>query len=240
MPRSFFDQVLVPPARRRSGPWVTAGSVLLHALALVALFVWPLLAAFEMPDVHTPLPPMVIASIAPPPPEVPVTPPAPVPSVNPDAAPVVAPDEIRPEVPRPEASSLPPIPGGLPTGAAGARFTGLLNDRSAGTGLSAPPPPPEPPAPRRVGGIIDAPVRTYYRPPVYPPIAQSARVEGLVVLEATIDATGLVTEVKVLRSVPLLDNAAIDAVRQWRYTPTRLNGQPIPVIMTVTVTFSLK
>ncbi len=91
-----------------------------------------------------------------------------------------------------------------------------------------------------MGGIIDAPERVSYREPVYPPIAQSARVEGTVILEATIDAAGLVRNVTVLRSVPLLDQAALDAVRQWRYRPTRLNGEAIPIIMTVTVTFSLR
>jgi len=66
------------------------------------------------------------------------------------------------------------------------------------------------------------------------------RVEGTVILEAIIDATGVVQNVTVLRSVPMLDRAAIEAVQQWRYTPTRLNGQAVPVIMTVTVTFSLR
>lgn len=60
------------------------------------------------------------------------------------------------------------------------------------------------------------------------------------ILEATIGPTGAVTDVIVLRSVPLLDEAAVDAVRQWQYTPTLLNGVPVPVIMTVTVNFSLR
>ena len=75
--------------------------------------------------------------------------------------------------------------------------------------------------------------------PVYPPIAQAARVQGMVIIEATIGADGQVENARVLRSVPLLDQAALDAVRQWQYTPTMLNGVPVPVIMTVTVTFTL-
>ncbi len=71
-------------------------------------------------------------------------------------------------------------------------------------------------------------------------MAQSARVQGIVILEAVIGPTGRVTEVKVLRSVPLLDEAAITAVKQWVYTPTLLNGVPVPVIMTVTVNFTLQ
>ena len=77
-------------------------------------------------------------------------------------------------------------------------------------------------------------------PPVYPPIAIQAKRYGTVVLEAVIDETGTVRDVTVLRSVPLLDRAAIDAVRQWRYSPTKLNGVPVTIIMTVTVTFTLK
>ena len=76
--------------------------------------------------------------------------------------------------------------------------------------------------------------------PVYPSIAQSARVQGVVIIEATIGPDGRVTDTKVLRSIPLLDQAAVDAVKQWTYTPTLLNGVPVPVIMTVTVNFTLK
>ena len=75
--------------------------------------------------------------------------------------------------------------------------------------------------------------------PVYPTLAQAARKEGVVILEAVIDARGNVTTVKVLRSIQLLDQAAVDAVRQWRFTPTLLNGEPVPIVMTVTVDFKL-
>ncbi len=77
--------------------------------------------------------------------------------------------------------------------------------------------------------------------PTYPANgSHSARVEGVVILEAVIDAEGRVESVRVLRSIPLLDQAAMDAVRQWRFTPTRLNGAPVPIVMTVTVNFTLK
>jgi protein TonB len=76
--------------------------------------------------------------------------------------------------------------------------------------------------------------------PVYPDVAMRARISGMVILEAVIDAEGRVANVKVLRSVPLLDQAAIDAVRQWEFTPTRLNGVAVPVVMTVTVNFTLR
>jgi TonB family protein len=100
---------------------------------------------------------------------------------------------------------------------------------------------PQVPAPTaiRVGGGIREPRRIDYVPPVYPEPARAAGVQGLVILEATIDTDGSVTGIKVLRSIPDLDQAAINAVRQWRYQPTLLNGQPVAVMTTVTVNFAL-
>jgi protein TonB len=105
--------------------------------------------------------------------------------------------------------------------------------------LHAPPPPPTPPKVYRTGGAIREPRKIYHVAPVYPEIARAARVEGLVILEATIDERGVVTGARVLRSEPLLDGAALAALKQWRYTPTLLNGIPVRVLMTVTFRFSL-
>ena len=91
----------------------------------------------------------------------------------------------------------------------------------------------------RVGGAIKPPVKTKDVRPQYPPIAQSARVQGVVIIEATIGPGGSVQDARVLRSIPLLDGAALEAVKQWEFTPTLLNGVPVPVIMTVTVQFTL-
>ncbi len=93
--------------------------------------------------------------------------------------------------------------------------------------------------PVRPGGLIKTPVKVRHVPPVYPVIAQQARVEGIVIIEAIVGVDGRVTEARVLRSKPLLDEAALAAVRQWEFTPTTLNGVPVPVIMTVTVNFML-
>jgi protein TonB len=92
----------------------------------------------------------------------------------------------------------------------------------------------------RVGGNIKAPTKTRDVKPTYPQIAQSARVQGVVIIEATIGPNGRVANARVLRSIPLLDQAALDAVKQWEYTPTLLNNVPVPVIMTVTVNFTLQ
>jgi protein TonB len=95
------------------------------------------------------------------------------------------------------------------------------------------------PPPVRVGGTIKAPEQTRRVSPPYPPEAQAAGVQGIVIMEATIGVDGKVTDVRVLRSIPLLDQAAMDAVRQWEYAPTVVNGIPVPVVMTVTVNFTL-
>ena len=93
-------------------------------------------------------------------------------------------------------------------------------------------------APVRVGGRIRAPNKIKDVKPVYPAIARSAGVAGVVTIEATIGPDGKVIDAKVVRSIPLLDQAALDAVRQWEYTPTLLNGVPVPVLVTITINFT--
>ena len=130
-------------------------------------------------------------------------------------------------------------PSGVPSG--GVPGSDLF---ASGAGLPAPlsltvPPAPAPPShPLRVGGDIRAPRKLQHVAPVYPPIAAQARVSGTVILEATISPTGEVVDVRVLRSVPLLDAAAVAAVRQWRYDAPLLNGTPVAVLLTVTVQFA--
>ena len=171
MPRSFFDQVLVPTPRRRSRPWVTAGSVVLHALALGVLFVLPLTAAFNLPNVQTPLPPLMMASVValPPEPAIVQAEASSVPQVNPDAAPLTSPDTVSDEVPRPPASTAPPVPGGLPGVSTGAPYTGLPGPTGVALTVPAPPRPTE--QPRRVGSGLNPPRRIAYTAPVYPQVA---------------------------------------------------------------------
>jgi protein TonB len=107
-------------------------------------------------------------------------------------------------------------------------------------GLPEAPPPPPPPMPIRVGGRIPLPTKVRDVRPVYPAIARQARIQGVVIIEATISPQGTIQDAKVLRSIPLLDHAALEAVRQWEYEPTYLNGVPVPVIVTVTVRFTLQ
>ena len=92
----------------------------------------------------------------------------------------------------------------------------------------------------RVGGGVAPPLKVTNVTPVYPPIAESASVQGVVILEARVGPDGRVTNARVLRSIPLLDQAALDAVLQWEYAPTLLNGRAVPVLMTITVNFTLQ
>jgi TonB family protein len=92
----------------------------------------------------------------------------------------------------------------------------------------------------RVGGDIKEPRKTNDVRPMYPQIARAAAVQGVVILEIVIDPRGDVSDARIIRSIPLLDQAALDAVKQWKFTPTLLNGAPVSVLMTVTVNFSLQ
>jgi protein TonB len=126
------------------------------------------------------------------------------------------------------------VEGGIEGGIAGGIVDGLA---------AAPPPPPPPPAPPapaatvRIGGAILAPALIKRVEPVYPDVALMAKVSGMVILEAFVNADGSVASVKVLRSVKFLDQAAVDAVRLWKYTPLVLNGIPTPFVLTVTLNF---
>lgn len=154
---------------------------------------------------------------------------------------VIAPTGIMPEAKQPREYFGPPVVDLPPADGLDVSAIG------SGTGTSPvvpPPPPPAPPQPAqtlfRPGQGIKEPRRISGLPPDYPLIARNARVQGVVILEAVIDERGEVGRIKVLRSVPLLDQAAITAVEQWRYTPTLLNGVPVSVLMTITVNFTLQ
>jgi protein TonB len=227
-------------------------STAVHVIVLGVLLAIPILyVSAELPDVPDML--AFVVSAAPPPPSPPPPPPpAPastpskpkeikrVPAVSPRAAPVEAPREIVEET-HVDAGSEEGVPGGveggIPGGVVGGVVGGVLTD------LPPPPPPPPPtPVPRapvRVGGELKAPALLERVEPEYPPLAVRAQVQGVVILEAVVDRQGRVEDVHVLRSIPLLDKAAIEAVRQWRYSPLLLNGKPERFVLTVTVSFSL-
>lgn len=151
--------------------------------------------------------------------------------------PVDAPPTITDEPPVREAFG-PGVPG-VPDAVSGlGDGAGLVT----GAPLEPAPAPPAPVADRkpvRLHAGIDPPRKVADRAPLYPAAARSAGVRGIVIIEATVDTQGAVVDTRVLRSVPMLDEAALSAVRQWRYEPARLNGAPTAVLITVTVNFTL-
>jgi periplasmic protein TonB len=92
----------------------------------------------------------------------------------------------------------------------------------------------------RIGGTLKPPVKLKDVKPVYPADAMAAKVSGVIILEAVINTSGQVVKARVLRGDPMLDQAAVDAVERWEFTPTLLNGVPTPIVMTVTVNFRVE
>jgi len=212
-----------------------------HTILVAAILVIPLLMADEIPEPTSVVKAFFVEPAAAPPPPPPPPPPAPKAAVTPKViqrpievnpqftAPVEVPQEIKPE----QGLDL-GVDGGVPGGVEGGVPGGVVGGVVGGL-----PDAPPPVQAVRVGGQIKEPKKLKDIKPSYPDIAKQARVQGIVILECTISPQGKVSDVKVLRGIPLLDQAAIDAVKQWVYTPTLLNGVPVPVIMTVTVNFRL-
>jgi periplasmic protein TonB len=187
--------------------------------------------------------------VAPPPPPPPPPPPAKAPPVVVHKvsmqelmkAPTVIPKTIAKIKDQPQVQSagvVGGVTGGVPGGSMGGVLGGIIG------GMASAPPPPPPPKPKtpqriRVGGQVEA-ARLIYKPtPEYPPLAKMARIQGTVRLEAIISKDGTIQDLKVLSGHPLLVKAALDAVKQWRYQPTLLNGEPVEVVTEIDVNFTL-
>lgn len=140
----------------------------------------------------------------------------PIPDPTPDEPePIRMPDEVEPEMELPDTDMIFGIPDG--------------------------PPPTEPAGPIHVGGDVLAPEKIVAPQPQYTELARKARIQGVVIVQAIIDKTGSVTNVKVLKGLPMgLDQAAADAIKSWRFKPATLNGKPVAVYYTLTVNFTLQ
>ena len=210
--------------------YTIALSIVVHVIAACAMIIVPLVATDELPAPRTATEFIhVVAPLDPP------TPPPPRASTKPavepprtDVAPLAIPDGIQPEPVTEPSNDATPVESGV---------VGFGNSDSVI--VDPVPPPPPPPSPVPVGGNIRPPQKITDVAPVYPAIARAAHIEGVVILEAVIREDGGVRDVRVLRSIQLLDAAAVEAVRQWRFTPTLLNGEPVPVVMTITMAFRL-
>ncbi len=242
----FNDALFVPEkgTRRKAVAWPV--SVLLHAAFALLVVTYPLLSIGELPKVES-----MGVFLAPPPPVPPPPPPKarggssggrverikqPVHNTSAVAPGTlvfagIIPDGIVEETLGGDGAEY-GIEGGFDYGAAGALpklFGGEEIFRVVG----------EEQAPVRAAGEVKPPRLVRRVEPAYPEIARQARVEGVVILEATTDEYGRVRSIRVLRSIPLLDQAALDAVREWVYEPMVINGRPRAVVFTVTVRFKL-
>ena len=161
-------------------------------------------------------------------------------------APTVIPKNIMQlkEAPLPDVDIGAGVAGGVPGGVPGGSMGGVIGGVIGGVKTAIPlaplaPRETRPTAPVRVGGRVREPKLLHRIEPVYPALAKQVHIQGTVVIDAILDEQGNVTEMKVVSGPPLLIQAAIDAVRQWKYQPTYLNEQPVPVQLNVTVTFHL-
>jgi len=229
-------------------------SLVFHVVAVIVIVIIPLVFFNVLPENE-----LLTFLIAPPPPP-PPPPPQPPPPTPTRAAPTrvtvdptrfVAPTEIPKEIPppvdEPPVVGVSGVVGGIPGGVAGGVVGGVSGGVAGSILGGVPPPPPPPPPPRpvkrepmRVGGNVQESKLIKKIEPVYPELAKRARVSGTVILTVTVDEEGSVADIKVLKGHPLLDDSAVAAVRQWKYSPTLLNGEPVPVIATVTVIFNLR
>jgi protein TonB len=221
-----------------------------QAIVIAAVVAVPLLFVTDrIPEVPT----MMAFVVAPPAPPPPPPPPAPVRSKPETPAsrqapatsqpiPLEAPLTIESEAFDEEGfdeGAMYGVEGGVEGGIPGGVVGGVLG------GLPEPPPPPPPaPMPRapvRVGGQVETPALVHRVEPIYPPIAVSAHIQGIVIIEAIVDEDGTVAQVKILRSAnPLLDSAALAAVRQWRYSPLLLNGIRTRFVLSAVLSFHLQ
>jgi len=218
-------------------------SLILHSALVVGVLVLPLLYYDALPSQEALraffVQPLEMAPPPPPPPPPPaaraaVVRQAPKVDIQPSTAfvaPIEVPDEIIPE----EALDL-----GIEGGVAGGVEGGVPGGVVGGVVGGLPTAPPPPARVVRIGGNIKQPRKIRNVDPVFPELAIASRISALVILEAEVDVRGHVKHVKVLRGHPLFDQSAMEAVKQWRYQPLLLNGEPTGFILTVTVNFNLR
>ncbi|HEY7409563.1 MAG TPA: energy transducer TonB [Vicinamibacteria bacterium] len=239
-PPRFQALVLSGPRRKGRGARVLVASTIIHALFVGVVLLVPLLSDEVLPEPGQVVRAFFVqpSELAPPPPP----PPPPAAGVRPapraPAAPrpaeparFVAPIDVPAEV-RPEEGLDIGVEGGVPGGVEGGVPGGVVGGIIGG--LPTAPPPVKV---VRVGGHIRPPKLVRNVAPVYPELARMARVSGIVILEAHVGVDGYVKSARILRSIPLLDDAALTAVKQWRYQPLLLNGAPTEFLVNVTVVF---
>lgn len=250
----MFEQTFVNDEGGTNKSWTVLLSTLMQCGLVGILVLIPLIFTEALPK--TTLTSFLMAPPPPPPPPPPPAAPQPVKVVKTvprqfDAGRLVAPKKIPKEIAMIKEDDLPPpasagvvggVPGGVPGGTAGGVIGGIMG------GVPAPPPPPppvkkEPEKPKteriRVGGNVQAANLVRKVTPVYPPLAKQARVQGTVRFTAIIGRDGAIQNLQLVSGHPLLVPAATEAVKQWVYRPTMLNGEPVEVITQIDVNFTL-
>jgi protein TonB len=241
----MFEEMVVssPNPKGTNKPWTVVLSMIFQTAFLAVLILIPLIYTEALPKTM-----MATLLVAPPPPPPPPPPPmAQIVHVKPqvhlmDAGKLVAPKVIPKDIKiikedAPDMSSM-GMQGGVVGGVAGGQMGGVIGGVIGGVGGA--PPPPKPAQTRiRQGGNVTAAKLLNRVQPLYPPLARQTRISGTVRLHAIIGKNGGVEQLEVMSGHPLLVQAALDAVRQWRYQPTQLNGDPVEVDTTIDVIFSL-
>jgi len=245
----MFEEIVVSNAKNKktNKPLTVFISMVLQIAFLALLILIPLIYTEALPKTL-----MSSILLAPPPPPPPPPPPAAVQVVHVkpvahlmEAGKLVAPKAIPKDVKIIKEEEAPPdvgagMVGGVPGGVAGGSMGGVIGGVIGGAGSTAAPPPPKV-TPKRitVGGNVQAAHLVNRVQPVYPPLARQTRISGTVKLHAIIGKNGAVEQLQVVSGHPLLVQSALDAVRQWRYQPTLLNGEPVEVDTEIDVIFSL-
>jgi len=242
----FEEMVVSTTMKKTNKPWTVMLSMLFQIAFLAILILIPLIYTEALPKTL-----MSSILLAPPPPPPPPPPPAPAQIVHikpvahlMEAGKLVAPKVIPKDVKIIKEEEQPPdmgagIAGGVPGGVAGGSMGGVIGGVIGGAGSAAPPPPKPNVTRTRVGGAVQAAKLVNRVQPMYPPLARQTRISGTVKLHAIIGKSGNVEQLQVVSGHPLLVQAALDAVRQWRYQPTLLNGEPVEVDTEIDVIFSL-
>jgi len=233
----MFDQLIVSSVNpsKTNKSWTVVISTLVQMLLIGIMILIPLIYTEALPKGM--LSTFIVAPAPPPPPPPPAAPVKivrPIRIVQPQAmvAPTVIPKRI--EIVREEA---PDVGMGSTVGVVGG--TGTLGGSLGGIMGAPPPPKPVVTAPVRIGGNVMEAKALERAQPIYPAIAKAAHVQGTVVLHAIISKDGVVEQLQLVSGPPLLVSSAMDAVRQWRYRPTLLNGEAVEVDTTIQVVFTL-
>jgi len=249
----MFEQTFVGGGQTKT-TWTMFGAMLAQMVLVGIAIIIPMIY-FDV------LPSATFSSflVAPPPPPPPPPPPAAAPPVKVvkviprqfDAGKLMAPKVVPKDIATIKEDELPPsassgsgVVGGVPGGVAGGAPGGVLGGILGAVPTAAPPPPPpkkEPPPPSRikVGGNVQQAKLVRQPRPSYPPLAKQARIQGVVKLSAVIAKDGTIQELSVISGHPLLAPAALEAVKQWVYQPTLLNGEPVEVSTQIDVNFTL-